>query len=239
MTIRLGAWMMLGTWMAMAGCVLGKSSLGETSPGDDDDGEASGGESSGTDDGETDPGVTSMDPGPTDGGGGPGQHAACSAPAPAPLPALPAINMLPGGTPAFTAWEPLTSDCDALVGVVSICEGGCPEQQCIPEDKGVCAEYDIDIWCDGEGEATGFGDGCFICLSAEQHARGCCAVPESFDCRTWPYAGTSGPDMICATHEDCEPGLVCASPNAMPTGYGVCRCPESLGTDVDLSGCFG
>jgi hypothetical protein len=253
MTIRLGAWLAMGLWMTVTGCVVGKSSLGETSPGDDgDDGDDSGdepgsesGSESGTSSlsGTSSPGSTTVEPGSESGSGDDGpvepQHAACHAHVPTPMPPLPEIDLLPSGAPAFTAWEALTADCDALVPQIQTCVGGCPgSDQCIGNGEGVCASGDIDIWCDGEGEATGFSVGCFVCLSPEQHARGCCDVPDAFDCRTWPFVGTSGPNMICATHEDCELGLVCASPHLTPTGYGVCRCPEDIPGNVDLSGCF-
>jgi hypothetical protein len=243
MTKHRTARLVMGLLVTMAGCVIGKSSLGETSP--DDESEAGGSDSGDTAPSDTEPGNTSIDPGTSSasgdsgGGGGGGHNAACSSPAPIPLPALPAINTLPSGAPAFTAWESLTADCDALIGIASACEGGCPgSDQCIGNGHGVCATGDVDIWCDGDGEATGFGEECFVCLSAAQHARGCCVFPDAFDCRTWPFAGTSGRDMICAVHEDCQMGLVCSSPSTTATGYGVCRCPEDLGTDVDLSGCF-
>ena len=107
------------------------------------------------------------------------------------------------------------------------------------EGGGVCTSFDVDIWCDGEGEVVGYGDGCFLCMSAAHHMRACCEFPESWDCRLWPFEGTSGPRMVCATHDDCEAGLVCASPRAGDdTGYGVCQCPEDVGSDVEWgAGC--
>ena len=241
-----------------AGCVIGESSLGETTPmeaGSSGDAEGSS-ESSTGGPGMTSMGMTSMgttaDPEPTTGGpemtggpetttttGGTGvQHPACAQPAPSPLPGLPTINETPGGDPAFTVWETIPCDDPAVVSI-DLCTPSCPggSDVCLHggTNEGVCTSFDVDIWCDGEGEVAGYGNGCFMCMPVEAHARGCCEFPGTFDCRVWPYEGTSGVSMVCATHDDCEEGLVCASPHGSDdTGYGLCRCPEDVGQDNDL-----
>jgi hypothetical protein len=95
--------------------------------------------------------------------------------------------------------------------------------------QGVCTSIDIDVACDGEGEALGYGNGiCWMCAPLEAHARACCEGLDGFDCRPWPFDGTSAPGMLCAQHSDCEPGLLCGSP-FRSEGYGICQCP---GLDV-------
>jgi hypothetical protein len=34
--------------------------------------------------------------------------------------------------------------------------------------------------------------------------------------------------MVCARHEDCEPGLVCGG-GSYSKGYGICQCPGLSG----------
>jgi hypothetical protein len=93
------------------------------------------------------------------------------------------------------------------------------------EDDGVCTSFDVDSWCDGEGQAIGYGElGCWICGPLEARARACCDGLPGFDCRGWPYPSDGPPGAICARHLDCQPGLLCAAP-ANGSGYGICACP--------------
>lgn len=247
----------LGRWWAAlavmaAGCVgvpgppeMTTSGESGSSTGGSDETGTIGFSSSPSDGGSTDPSTGSA--GTTDGesstgsaetGGGP-LHPECSMPAPRPLPPEPFVNVLPDGSaPAFTEWEALGCD-DPSVAAIDVCtpDGCAGSQVCLHGGaaQGVCTSFDVDIWCDGEGEVAGYGDGCFMCMSAAHHARACCELPESWDCRPWPFEGTSGPSMVCATHDDCQTGLVCASPIGFDeTGYGVCRCPEDVGGPSDL-----
>jgi hypothetical protein len=83
------------------------------------------------------------------------------------------------------------------------------------DGNGICSSPDIDVWCDGEGGVMGSADGaCWICIPTYQRARACCDdVNENFDCRQWPFASAPGRvGQVCATHEDCEPGLACSEP---------------------------
>ena len=91
---------------------------------------------------------------------------------------------------------------------------------------------DIDVRCDGEGEAVGYHDGqCWMCMPAEAHARACCDGLAGFDCRAWPFPSDGKPGMVCARHADCEPGLVCGRGGEYSGGYGICQCP---GVNVEL-----
>ena len=155
-----------------------------------------------------------------------GTHPACDSPLPSPLPALPPINMT-GDRPAFTDWEEL--DCDAIAGNWDFCNGpGDPPcgGACLsdgPDQRGICTSFDVDLWCDGEGEVMGYGDGsCWMCAPIDAKAIACCADLPGFDCRIWPYEFNGRVGDPCAQHENCEPGLVCGSGGG---GYGICQCP--------------
>lgn len=165
------------------------------------------------------------------------QHATCMQPFPAPAPALPEINAGPDGTPRFADWEDI--DCGSVMGSSCTADAECPESFCLgsPLGTGVCTTFYVDIWCDGEGEVIGYGNGtCWMCAPVDAHAVACCEKLEGFDCRSWPFPGDSAPGMICARHEDCEPGLVCGSHAG--AGYGICMCPEVDGTGVTpANGC--
>jgi hypothetical protein len=158
------------------------------------------------------------------------QHAICSQPFPDVAPALPQVNMTAEGRPKFDLWRDIEScDPELVCQKDSDCGGGFGK--CLIGEsggKGVCTSADFDIWCDGEGEAIGFGDGaCFACSPAEVHAAACCEEVSGFDCRAWPFDADSAPGMLCAVHEDCEPGLVCAESKG--SGYGICQCPGTSG----------
>ena len=66
-------------------------------------------------------------------------------------------------------------------------------------------------------------------MPVESHAAACCNEIPGVDCREWPYPGDGSPGMVCARHEDCEPGLVCGPPSG--SGYGICMCPEIYGME--------
>ncbi|MCY1056556.1 hypothetical protein [Nannocystis sp. SCPEA4] len=156
-------------------------------------------------------------------------HAACELPFPEPAPALPPINMGPDDTPKFDDWTDLA--CESLADLT--CDAQCGRcLRGVEDGPGVCSFSDADIWCDGDGEAVGYGgeDACYICSPPEVRAFACCNFPEGFDCRVWPYPSDGPPGSICARHEDCEPGLVCGPHRG--TGYGVCQCPGIADPDT-------
>jgi hypothetical protein len=66
-------------------------------------------------------------------------------------------------------------------------------------------------------------------MPIEAHAAACCNEIPGVDCREWPYPADGAPGMVCARHEDCEPGLVCGPPTG--SGYGICQCPETYGSE--------
>ncbi|MCY1012794.1 hypothetical protein OV079_46125 [Nannocystis pusilla] len=161
------------------------------------------------------------------------QHMVCEVPFPEPAPPLPPINFGPDARPRFDDWTDL--DCGSLTAVACgrpedpPCNGICLRGTA--EGPGVCTFADIDIWCDGEGEAIGYGEGtCWACSPSEARALACCEFPEGFDCRDWPYPSDGPPGSICARHEDCEPGLVCGAHRG--EGYGICQCPGLVAEDV-------
>lgn len=162
----------------------------------------------------------------TDGAGGV-HHPACAVPLPDPPPPLPHVNF-DGDMPTFAKWQALECDVPAVMAE-SACaaDGECEQSNCVDfgSGAGVCSYGDIDVWCDGEGELMGSTDGvCWICVEPAQHARACCEHPGGvFDCRHWPFTDTPGiVGQVCATHEDCEPGLACSEPfwyeDESPTG---------------------
>lgn len=159
-------------------------------------------------------------------------HASCELPFPDPAPALPPINMGPDEHPRFDDWTQF--DCESVTHPTCEDPGEQPCGRClrgVEGGPGVCTYADSDIWCDGEGEAVGYGDGtCWLCSPPEARARACCDFPEGFDCRAWPYPSDGPPGSICARHEDCEPGLVCGAHRGK--GYGICQCPGLVADDV-------
>ncbi|PCC72397.1 hypothetical protein NAEX_05477 [Nannocystis exedens] len=161
------------------------------------------------------------------------QHLDCEVPFPEPAPPLPPINIGPDARPRFDDWTDL--DCESLTAVACgrpqdpPCSGICLRGTA--GGPGVCTFPDIDIWCGGEGEAIGYGEGtCWACSPSEARALACCEFPDGFDCRDWPYPSDGPPGSICARHEDCEPGLVCGAHRG--EGYGICQCPGLVAEDV-------
>jgi hypothetical protein len=156
-------------------------------------------------------------------------HPACEAAAPSPLPEVPPINADGEGRPNFDLWRDLPCGAGGhlcgTAGSASACESQFMCLQTDPGVGGVCTYFDSDASCDGEGEVIGYGDGtCWMCAPIQAHADACCAALPGFDCRAWPYPADGTPGMVCARHEDCEPGLVCG-PSGGSMGYGICQCP--------------
>lgn len=192
----------------------------------DSDGSDSGTGETGSTGGASATGEPDSTSGQSSGHGGTAKHAACDSPFPDPAPAVPSINREPDARPSFDVWTDL--DCDALstqpCGLPGdpTCNGNCLRG--VEGGPGVCTHDDIDIWCDGEGEALAYGEGaCWVCSPPEVRALACCQFPDGFDCRAWPYPSDGPPNSICARHEDCEPGLVCGPHRG--SGYGLCQCP--------------
>jgi hypothetical protein len=189
-----------------------------------------------TDVGTTD--VSTTDIGTT----GPGeQHRECEQPFPQPAPALPSVNIDAQGVPLFDGWtkiacEDVTAQPCGAEGDPA-CNGICLRGT--DDGPGVCGGIDIDIWCDGEGEAINYDEfGCWVCAEVELHALACCNDLPGFDCRTWPYPSDGPIGSVCARHDDCESGLVCGAHKG--EGYGICQCPGLNAEDVVPPGsCFG
>lgn len=158
----------------------------------------------------------------------PVMHPQCQTAFPEPAPALPPINFNVDGTPKFDDWTDISCDevpLDKICGGPDElpCNGQCLRGQ--PGGLGVCTFADIDIWCDGEGEAVGYMEGeCWACSPADRRALACCEFPEGYDCRAWPYPADGPVGSVCARHEDCEVGLICGPHKG--AGYGICMCPE-------------
>jgi hypothetical protein len=175
----------------------------------------------------------------TTGPAGP-QHRACELPFPGSAPALPDVNADDDGTPLFDAWTKIA--CDDVAAIPTCGGEGDPScSRCVRgevDGVGVCTQPDIDIWCDGEGEAINFqGHACWICVDPKLHAQACCEGLPGFDCRTWPYPADGPQGSVCAVHEDCEPGLICGAHKG--SGYGICQCPGlDPQTVVPEDGCF-
>ncbi|NVB40179.1 hypothetical protein G6O69_20195 [Pseudenhygromyxa sp. WMMC2535] len=210
----------------------GEETTGEETTGEETTGEETTGE-------ETTGEETTGEEETTTGGGE--LHPQCDMPSPSPLPALPAINVDALGDPLFADWENIA--CEGLE--IELCTedepcGGGGGGMCLFGDidgQGVCSGADIDVWCDGEGEAMNFMSfACFVCSPVEVHAKACCEGLEGFDCRAWPYPSDGPPNSVCARHEDCEPGLICGE--HVGSGYGVCQCPGVGSVDLPNS-CWG
>lgn len=154
-------------------------------------------------------------------------HPACELPFPEPTPALPDVRVDDDDRPRFDEWTKIACDDVAALPTCGAegdpsCTGMCLEG--VAGEVGVCGFSDIDIWCDGEGEAINYqGYGCWVCVQPTLHAQACCAGLPGFDCRTWPYPADGPQGSVCAVHEDCEPGLVCGAHKG--SGYGICQCP--------------
>jgi hypothetical protein len=159
------------------------------------------------------------------------RHAQCEEPFPDAPPSLPRLRLSADGTPAFDAWRSIS--CEQAAASASLCAQWSSDSEvecgtCLhgaTSTDGTCAYGDIDVWCDGEGEAIGLAPGCFICAPPEAHAHACCERLD-VDCRAWPYPSDGERGTLCARHDDCEPGLICSAPSFGDTGYGVCRCPD-------------
>ena len=161
-------------------------------------------------------------------------HAACSEPPPEVMPPLPAINIDATGTPRFDDWRDYDCDAPEVAGRACDDDADCEPMVCFvlnDAGQGVCNYADADIWCDGEGEAISYRDGdCWACMPPVAHAAACCAGIAGVDCRGWPFPSNGAPGMLCARHEDCEPGLLCGPHRG--SGYGICQCPEVHGADL-------
>lgn len=163
------------------------------------------------------------------GASSPAHHASCASPAPSPLPDVPLINTDAAGRPRFDDWRDIPCPLDGYLCGAAGAGSSCQSQSlCLESDAavgGVCTFGDSDTSCDGEGEVLGYGDGtCWLCAPIEAHAAACCAALPGFDCREWPYPADGAPGMVCARHEDCEPGLLCGAAGNSK-GYGICQCP--------------
>jgi hypothetical protein len=86
--------------------------------------------------------------------------------------------------------------------------------------------------------ATGHAKNCVACVPPLVKARACC-LDLDVDCRPWPFDETSRVGELCATHHDCEPGLVCTAAGEDENRFAVCACPEaSAEQSVSLNLCL-
>lgn len=168
-------------------------------------------------------------------------HSCCTQPLPAMMPSLPMVNQAADGRPLFDVWRDLA--CPVEVWTCDIDDPAtCLPWNCLrmnEKGEGVCVYGDVDSECNGEGEAVGYRDGqCWICMPAVVHKAACCEGIDGVDCRTWPFPADGRPGMVCARHEDCEPGLICGA--SQGSGYGICQCPEMIGREPfpDSPSCF-
>jgi hypothetical protein len=187
-------------------------------------------------------GTDTLERGGSSAGGAPDgvRHPACAVALLAKLPAVPKVNQDTTGRPHFDRWRDLgceelgdtllCSEAGGQGGATSACSGLCLLGRPTADD-GVCTYPDIDRSCDGEGEVVGYADGqCWVCAPPDVHARACCEGLPGFDCRAWPFPANGKPGMVCARHEDCEPGLLCGPGGTYSAGYGICQCP---GVDLE------
>ena len=171
------------------------------------------------------------------------QHASCAAPV-TEVPRLPPINVDATGRPYFDTWRDLTIGEFLDHGCAAQTDTDCSENDldvCLllgtGTGAGVCSYVDVDIWCDGEGEIFSWRDGeCLLCMPIASHAAACTAGIAGVDCRSWPYLSDGKPGMVCAAHEDCEPGLICGE--GAGSGYGVCQCPDLPAAPRPANDCF-
>jgi hypothetical protein len=223
MKLHLGAWI-VGTALFAGGCfydvTVGRCDKDGASGGDACKTSVSGDSSAGSGD----------SPAGSEGGHdqvAPIKHAACMSELPTVLPDVPSVDVTPAGRPNFDLWRDL--DCSMINDVTlcdstTICDTSGKYGLCIQfGSQGICG-IDDDTMCDGGEYVVGSQDGkCQGCASIAQHAGACCLGLQGFDCRAWPYPSDGKPGMVCARHEDCEPGLLCGAGEG--EGFGICQCP--------------
>ena len=162
---------------------------------------------------------------------GPVMHASCSTPLPAELPQPPSVPTDAAGRPLFDLYRDLACG-DVEAHPLCDPETVCPEEAdmvCVrhgDSDTGICAHTVGDggrqPFTMDDGRCVGFG-----LLSV--HQRACCAEVKGMDCRVWPYDGhdslsrKSKVGELCASHQDCERGLLCTA----LLQSSVCACPGS------------
>lgn len=144
------------------------------------------------------------------------------------VPPGPRVERDEHGRPAFDLWR------DHHVGVHGVlcyppaapqCGGG---QICtvVAPDEGLCAPGRVDVEdleCEeGEEVLTWLYGQCRGCFPPEVHFAACSVRFAGIDCRAWPYGADGLPGTICATHLDCESGLLCGDTGE---GFGLCHCP--------------
>lgn len=191
-------------------------------------------------DGDVDPG------GDGDGGDGDGDvevdggiSGACAEPLPDPLPDPPAVARDGNDRPRFASWENIDPAaagdfyCNPMQEIACGSAAGnnnvCHVVDAATGD-GYCTSGEAAIDCGGADQVMGYGDGsCWICAPVASHTALCAQGVAGVDCRIWPYPGNGTAGQICAVHEDCGAGLLCGA--AAGDGYGVCMCPEDLGTN--------
>lgn len=165
-------------------------------------------------------------------------NAHCSKPLPAAAPDVPRVRTNSVGRPLFDLWR--DHDCEDVTWTVCTDQSDCGSGGCLPGTpggEGVCTYIDVDLHCDGEGEALNYMEGaCWICSPTEVHARACCDGIAGFDCRAWPFPANGPPGSVCARHEDCEPGLLCGPGGTYAEGYGICQCPGANVEPPDTCG---
>ncbi|MFT3926367.1 MAG: hypothetical protein QM778_27730 [Myxococcales bacterium] len=92
--------------------------------------------------------------------------------------------------------------------------------------EGVCTPFSHFSTC--LDSVLSMSDGlCGACAPFEAKARACCAGLAGFDCKAWPYHHEAKRGQDCATHEDCEPGLICRTVSPF---LARCTCPEEDGS---------
>jgi hypothetical protein len=226
---HLGAWI-VGTLLFAGGCfydvTVGRCDKDRASGGDACGAGGSGGSSPGSGDSSSGSGNS-----PSESEGGHDsvvltKHAACSSALPTVLPDVPSVDVTPTGRPGFDLWRDLGC---GMTDALSLCDSttSCPS-------SGECLLFGPQGICTGlAGSGAGCGaavigseDGkCYGCARFEQHASACCLGLQGFDCRAWPYPSDGKPGIVCARHEDCEPGLLCGAGEG--EGFGICQCPDA------------
>jgi hypothetical protein len=158
------------------------------------------------------------------------RHGSCDHDLPTALPDPPKIATLANGRPEFDSWRDLS--CADVEQQPTCADYTDPAPHLCPRCLGAKTDPHLQV-CVPFGSrgciATGHAESCVACVPATVKARACCLDLEA-DCRPWPFEGSSQPGELCATHADCEAGLLCTSAGEDENRFAVCACPEARTT---------
>lgn len=149
------------------------------------------------------------------------RHPACDKRAPSSAPALSmSVDAFAEEVNAWRAIPCELANAQPTCGPGEACDDSSPI--CFRADEkranGVCGPDPL-TERDPAPTLLSYRDGaCVVNVRPEDKAAACCRGLVGFDCRTYPFGTLSAKGQRCASHDDCEEGLVCAEP-------GLCTCP--------------